>query len=79
MLKVKMKKILAVFLLIFTVFGFFAIYYFFSMNLHNRKSDFYFGVAFCGNTTQEAKLLIDKVKDYTNLFVLQSGPKNNES
>jgi len=32
------------------------------------------GVAFCGNTTQEAKLLIDRVKDYTNLFVLQSGP-----
>ena len=32
------------------------------------------GVAFCGNTTAEAKLLIDRVKDYTNLFVLQSGP-----
>jgi hypothetical protein len=34
----------------------------------------YLGVSFCGNTTQEAKLLIDKVKGYTNLFVLQSGP-----
>ena len=34
----------------------------------------YFGVSFCGNTTTEAKLLIDKTKDYTNLFVLQSGP-----
>jgi hypothetical protein len=34
----------------------------------------YLGVSFCGNTTAEAKLLIDKVKDYTNLFVLQSGP-----
>ena len=32
------------------------------------------GVAFCGNTTAEAKLLIDRVKTYTNLFVLQSGP-----
>jgi hypothetical protein len=31
------------------------------------------GVAFCGNTTAEAELLIDKTKDYTNLFVLQSG------
>jgi hypothetical protein len=37
------------------------------------QSPFYVGVTFCGNTTQEAKLLIDKVKDYTNLFVLQSG------
>ena len=32
------------------------------------------GVAFCGNTSAEAKLLIDRVKSYTNLFVLQSGP-----
>ncbi|MHC4183635.1 MAG: hypothetical protein ACYSR0_09825 [Planctomycetota bacterium] len=35
---------------------------------------FSMGVSFCGNTTPEAKLLIDKVKTYTNLFVLQSGP-----
>jgi len=34
----------------------------------------YFGVSFCGNTTAEAKLLIDRTKDYTNLFMLQSGP-----
>ena len=35
---------------------------------------FHVGVTFCGNTTAEAKLLIDRVKNYTNLFVLQSGP-----
>jgi hypothetical protein len=41
----------------------------------NETSDIvYLGVSFCGNTTDEAKLLIDKVKDYTNLFVVQSGP-----
>jgi len=34
----------------------------------------YVGVAFCGNTTVEAKNLIDKVRTYTNLFVIQSGP-----
>jgi hypothetical protein len=34
----------------------------------------YFGISFCGDTTTEAKMLIDKTKDYTNLFVLQSGP-----
>ena len=34
----------------------------------------YLGVSFCGNTTAEANVLIDKVKDYTNLFVVQSGP-----
>jgi len=32
------------------------------------------GVTYCGDSVQEAKELVDKVKDYTNLFVLQSGP-----
>lgn len=31
------------------------------------------GVTYCGNSVAQAKLLIDKVKGYTNLFVLQSG------
>ena len=33
----------------------------------------YVGVAFGGNTTAEAKVLIDEVKGYTNLFILDSG------
>ena len=40
----------------------------------NVKADCYVGVTFCGNTAAEAELLIDRVKGYTNLFVLQSGP-----
>jgi hypothetical protein len=32
----------------------------------------YFGVTFGGNTTSEAKTLIDKVKGYTNLFVIDN-------
>jgi hypothetical protein len=39
---------------------------------NTEATPFYVGVTFCGNTTTEAKLLIDKVKDYTNLLVLQS-------
>ena len=39
----------------------------------NRK-EFYVGVTYCGSSVQEAKELIDKVKNYTNLFILQSGP-----
>jgi hypothetical protein len=31
------------------------------------------GVTYCGDSIEDAKLLIDRVKDYTNLFVLQSG------
>ncbi len=46
------------------------------INLNNpdHKSDFHVGVSFGGNTTAEAKLLIDRVKNFTNLFVVQSGP-----
>jgi hypothetical protein len=48
---------------------------FFVINsLRVDEKPFYVGVTFCGNTATEAKLLIDKVKNYTNLFVLQSGP-----
>jgi len=43
-------------------------------NLSSNPPSCYLGVSFCGNTVHEAKLLIDKVKSYTNLFVLQSGP-----
>ena len=39
-----------------------------------QKFGFHVGVSFCGNTTTEAKLLIDRVKSYTNLLVVQSGP-----
>ena len=35
---------------------------------------FYVGVTYCGDNVTDAKLLVDKVANYTNLFVLQSGP-----
>jgi hypothetical protein len=41
------------------------------------KKPFYVGVTYCGNSTFEAQQLIDKVKTYTNLFVVQSGPLMN--
>ncbi len=40
----------------------------------NKQESFHVGVSFCGNTTAEARLLIDRVKNYTNLLVIQSGP-----
>ena len=40
----------------------------------NPPSDFHFGVSWGGNNTAQAKLLIDRVKNFTNLFVIQSGP-----
>jgi hypothetical protein len=38
-----------------------------------ENPDIYVGITYCGNSVAEGKLLIDKVKHYTNLFVLQSG------
>jgi hypothetical protein len=45
-----------------------------STTCKTTTTPFYVGVTYCGNTTAEAKFLIDKVKNYTNLFVLQSWP-----
>ena len=39
-----------------------------------EKTPRYVGIAFQGNTTSEAKLLIDRVRNYTNLFVVGSSP-----
>ena len=46
----------------------------------NKEPEFYIGISFCGNTVDEAKLLIDRVHIYANLLVLQSYPiSRNES
>ncbi len=43
-----------------------------------QQKQFLVGVTYGGNNVQDAKTLIDKVANYTNLFVLQSGSlKNN--
>ena len=34
-----------------------------------KPTPVYVGVTYCGNNVTEAKLLIDRVKSYTNLFV----------
>ncbi len=45
-----------------------------------QASIFHFGVSFCGNTSDQAKMLVDRVKNFTNLLVVQSGPvSTNES
>ena len=40
----------------------------------DSKEKFFFGVTYGQNTVEEAKLLIDKVKNYTNLFIVNSYP-----
>jgi hypothetical protein len=45
----------------------------FTQNNSTLKAPVYIGVAFCGNTTTQAFSLIDRVKSYTNVFVLDCG------
>jgi hypothetical protein len=45
----------------------------YTQSSNKQKDPVYVGVAFGGNTTTQAKLLIDRVKSYTNLFVLDCG------
>src|SRR3989304_3501127 len=68
-----MKKVLAVsaILIIIALFAVLFIGYDFLKTIENRET--YVGVTYCGDSVAEGKLLIDKVKGYTNLFVLQSG------
>jgi hypothetical protein len=48
------------------------IYVHYSPKNEVSEEGFFFGVSFGGNTTSQAKLLIDKVKGYTNLFIINS-------
>jgi hypothetical protein len=51
----------------------------FNVNVKAPKATapIYFGVTFCGNTTAEGKMLVDRVHSYTNLFIIDSGVLNN--
>ncbi len=63
-----------VFLITILVISMLAVYLS-SSKTSNAKIDpnAYVGVAFGGNTTEEAEVLIDKVQSYTNLFILDVG------
>ena len=69
-----MKLALLVFLIALLVSAaLLPIFYFYNQTAkENSNAKFFFGVMFGSNSTMEAKLLIDKVKDYANLFVLGS-------
>jgi hypothetical protein len=46
-----------------------------NMSIHDKEQPtVYMGVAFQGETVAEAKVLIDRVKNYTNLFILGASP-----
>ena len=48
------------------------IYIYYRTRDATAKAEFFFGVSYGQNTVAEAKLLIDKVKSYTNMFLINS-------
>ena len=51
----------------------FPIIYLYNENKKETSNkEFFFGVSFGGNTTSQARLLIDKVKGYTNFFLINN-------
>jgi hypothetical protein len=68
------KFLVPTFLVVILAVSMFAVYLSFSTGSQTKADpNAYVGIAFCGNTTDQAKQLIDKVKSYTNLFILDSG------
>jgi len=71
----KLKRGFALSLIVIIIVATAALLFTYPMGANKKEtSGFRVGVTFCGNTTAQAKLLVDRVKSYTNLFVVQSGP-----
>ena len=51
-----------------------SIYVFYQQGNKDSKEKFFFGVSYGQNTVEDAKIIIDKVKNYTNLFIINSFP-----
>ena len=74
----KRPVVLSIALILIVLVGLIAVMGYTSVS-NNSKPQFYVGVTFGGNKVQDAKTLIDKVTNYTNLFVLQSGLLKNDA
>ncbi len=68
----KLTWLILTILLLTSLFGSFIIFVHYSSRNEVSEEDFFFGVSFGGNKTSQAKLLIDKVKGYTNLLIINS-------
>ena len=73
MLKIDGAKILSLVLLAILVLSVWASFFEAqNFDAKDKPSDFYFGVSYGQISAEQAKLLIDKVKGYTNVFLIDS-------
>jgi len=68
----KLTWLLLSIILVVSIFCSAMVYVHYNFKREDSEEDFFFGVSFGGNTTSQAKLLVDKVKGYTNLFIINS-------
>ena len=73
--QVEMKRMyaLSLFLVIILLLAFGTLLVSYTQGSNDPSPSVYVGVAFGGTTTEQAKLLIDRTKTYTNLFILDCG------
>ena len=69
----KTQHILSLILIVILLIATVSLLVSYTQSSNEQKDPVYVGIAFGGNTTDQAKLLIDKTKTYTNLFILDSG------
>ena len=69
----KTEHILSLILIIILLISTASLLVSYTQSSNQPKAPVYVGIAFGGNTTEQAKLLIDRTKGYTNLFVLDCG------
>ena len=69
----KQTIIISVAITLIVIIGLAAVINYPSLSKNSNSKPFFVGVTYGGNNIQNAKSLIDKVTNYTNLFVLQSG------
>jgi hypothetical protein len=68
------KKVLAVLsIAVIVIASFVVLSAYWALPKNPEKEPVYVGATYCGDTVSGGKLLIDKMKGYANLFVLQSG------
>jgi len=68
----KLKSLILIAILLTSLLCSVMVYIHYNFKDDVSEEDFFFGVSFGGNTTTQAKQLIDKVKGYSNLFIINS-------
>lgn len=70
----KIRRFILILLIVLVISAFFASLGHIFLKENEVTNEFYFGVSYGQNSFEEAKILIDKVKNYTNLFIINSYP-----